>query len=106
MNVNIIDLIILPCSFYVIRRICAFGLSSLQDRQKEFFSKAANLSEGDRQKEYEGIRKDYKKVLEESKEKIQIAEESYALVDRYLRKLDQELHKFQVRSAGLHCTAL
>jgi len=71
-------------------------VDSLQDRQKEFFSKAANLSEGDRQKEYDGIRKDYQKVLEESKEKIQIAEESYALVDRYLRKLDQELHKFQL----------
>ena len=28
--------------------------------------------------------------------KIQIAEESYGLVDRYLRKLDQELHKFQL----------
>merc|ERR1719427_1367178 len=36
------------------------------------------------------------KVVEESKEKIQIAEESYGLVDRYLRKLDQELHKFQL----------
>jgi inhibitor of growth protein 3 len=41
-------------------------------------------------------RKDYTKVVEESKEYIQIAEESYGLVDSYLRKLDQKLHKFQL----------
>ena len=50
----------------------------------------------EREEQYNGIRKDYMKIVEDSKEKIQIAEESYGLVDRYLRKLDQELHKFQL----------
>ena len=50
----------------------------------------------EREEKYQAIRKDYMKVVEDSQEKIQIAEESYALVDRYLRKLDQELHKFQL----------
>jgi len=69
---------------------------SLQDRQKTFFAGAAAMTPADRDEQYNSIRKDYMKVVEESKEKIQIAEESYGLVDRYLRKLDQELHKFQL----------
>jgi len=71
-------------------------VDSLEARQKDFFSRAAGLSVGEREEEYNTIRRDYLKVVEESKEKIQIAEESYGLVDRYLRKLDQELHKFQL----------
>jgi len=71
-------------------------VDSLEARQKDFFGRASGLSSGEREEEYNKIRKDYLKVVEESKEKIQIAEESYGLVDRYLRKLDQELHKFQL----------
>merc|ERR550519_1451332 len=71
-------------------------VDSLQERQKNFFSSAANLSPTEREEKYNAIRKDYVKVVEDSQEKIQIADESYALVDRYLRKLDQELHKFQL----------
>ena len=69
---------------------------SLQERQKDFFSAAVNMNPTEREEKYQAIRKDYMKVVEDSQEKIQIAEESYALVDRYLRKLDQELHKFQL----------
>ena len=54
------------------------------------------MNQTEREEKYQAIRKDYMKVVEDSQEKIQIAEESYALVDRYLRKLDQELHKFQL----------
>merc|ERR1719228_815021 len=71
-------------------------VDSLQDRQKAFFSGAAAMNTTEREEQYTAIRQDYLKVVEESKEKIQIAEESYGLVDRYLRKLDQELHKFQL----------
>ena len=35
-------------------------------------------------------------VIEETNEKVLNAEESYGLVDRYLRKLDLELHKFKL----------
>ena len=45
------------------------------------------MGENDREDTYEKIKKDYKKVVEEASEKIQIAEECYSLVDRYLRKL-------------------
>ena len=35
-------------------------------------------------------------MAEDSGEKVQIAEDCYAIVDRYIRKLDLELHKFKV----------
>ena len=50
--------------------------SSLQDRQKTFFAGAAAMSNTEREEQYNNIRKDYTKVVEESKEKIQIAMES------------------------------
>ena len=75
---------------------------SLQERQKDFFAAAANMSSTEREEKYNAIRKDYLKVVEDSQEKIQIAEDSYALVDRYLRKLDQELHKFQLELEADH----
>jgi len=71
-------------------------VDSLEARQKDFFARAGSMSLTEREEEYAKIRKDHLKAVEESKEKIQIAEESYGLVDRYLRKLDQELHKFQL----------
>jgi len=77
-------------------------VDSLQERQKDFFAAAANMSSTEREEKYNAIRKDYLKVVEDSQEKIQIAEDSYALVDRYLRKLDQELHKFQLELEADH----
>ena len=56
--------------------------TTFQARQKDFFSRAANMSLSEREEEYGKIRKDHLKAVEESKEKIQIAEESYGLVDR------------------------
>merc|ERR1719228_3057096 len=71
-------------------------VDSLQDRQKTFFAGAAAMTSTQREGEFNKIKTDYDKVIEESNEQIQIAEESYGLGDRYLRKLDQELHKFQL----------
>ena len=46
--------------------------------------------------EFAKIKEDYKKAIEDATEKVQVAEECYGLVDRYLRKLDEELHKFKM----------
>ena len=48
------------------------------------------MSLTEREEEYAKIRKDHLKAVEESKEKIQIAEESYGLVDRSGDKSSQE----------------
>ncbi|MEQ2192617.1 hypothetical protein XENOCAPTIV_014482, partial [Xenoophorus captivus] len=39
---------------------------------------------------------DYYKALEDADEKVQLANQIYDLVDRHLRKLDQELAKFKM----------
>lgn len=44
---------------------------------------------------FEIIKKDYLKVLEDSEEKVQLSNQIYELVDRYLRRLDTELLKFK-----------
>ena len=35
-------------------------------------------------------------VIEDASEKVQLAEDSYSLVDKYMRKLDHELLKFKL----------
>lgn len=45
--------------------------------------------------EFEGIKKEYYKTLEDQDEKVVLANQMYELVDRYLRRLDTELHKFK-----------
>ena len=39
---------------------------------------------------------EYHKALEAADEKVTTANHLYALVDKYLRKLEQELHKFKI----------
>lgn len=45
--------------------------------------------------EYQAIRKEYYKTLEDADEKVHLANTMYDLVDKYLRRLDSELHKFK-----------
>ncbi|XP_021694869.1 inhibitor of growth protein 3 isoform X1 [Aedes aegypti] len=52
--------------------------------------------------EFDSIRKDYYRVLEDSDEKVQLAGQMYDLVDRYLRRLDSELYKFKCELEADH----
>ncbi|KAG5891476.1 hypothetical protein JTB14_004418 [Gonioctena quinquepunctata] len=45
--------------------------------------------------EFQAIRKEYYKTLEDADEKVTLAGQMYDLVDKYLRRLDSELHKFK-----------
>ncbi|KAG6443365.1 inhibitor of growth protein 3 [Manduca sexta] len=45
--------------------------------------------------EFADIKRGYNKTLEEADEKTALANQMYDLVDRYLRRLDTELHKFK-----------
>lgn len=68
----------------------------MEVKQRAFFASCKRLKPAERNEQYERIRREYAKVVEDSSEKIQNAEDCYNLVDRYLRKLDQELHKFKL----------
>lgn len=52
--------------------------------------------------EYNEIRKDYYKILEDADEKVHLANLMYDLVDRYLRRLDSELFKFKCELEADH----
>lgn len=49
-----------------------------------------------RDAEYERIRSEYMKTLEDAEEKVKLANEIYELVEKYLKRLDQELQKFKI----------
>lgn len=47
-------------------------------------------------------KKEYAKLLENADDKIQIASQLYDLIEKYIKKLDQELHKFKLELEADH----
>lgn len=72
------------------------SVDSLEKKVKVFFTNAKKMKQNEKDTEYETIRKEYYKTLEDADEKVHLANQMYDLVDRYLRRLDQELHKFKM----------
>uniref|UniRef100_A0AAR5PK68 Inhibitor of growth protein N-terminal histone-binding domain-containing protein n=1 Tax=Dendroctonus ponderosae TaxID=77166 RepID=A0AAR5PK68_DENPD len=75
------------------------NMDELEKRVKTFFSECRKYQKQDippnLEDEYQGIRKEYYKSLEDADEKVHLANSMYDLVDKYLRRLDSELHKFK-----------
>ncbi|CAL4220145.1 unnamed protein product, partial [Meganyctiphanes norvegica] len=67
----------------------------IEDQIKTFFGNAKKMKTPDRDVEYEKIRKEYNKLLDDADEKLNIATNMHDLLERYMRKLDQELEKFK-----------
>lgn len=67
----------------------------LEDQIKTFFASARKMKPQERDVEYEKIRKEYYKLLDDADEKVNIATNMHDLLERYMRKLDQELEKFK-----------
>ncbi|XP_052086724.1 inhibitor of growth protein 3-like isoform X1 [Mytilus californianus] len=74
------------------------ALDELDERVKSFFKKCTqpNAKQEWKDEQFEKIKKDYYKSLEDADEKVHLATHIYDLVDRHLRKLDQELSKFKM----------
>ncbi|XP_039617143.1 inhibitor of growth protein 3 [Polypterus senegalus] len=72
------------------------AMDQLEQRVNEFFINAKKNKPEWRDEQMEAIKKDYYKALEDADEKVQLANQIYDLVDRHLRKLDQELAKFKM----------
>ncbi|KAB0794327.1 hypothetical protein PPYR_11166 [Photinus pyralis] len=74
------------------------NLEELEKRVRIFFSDCKRYQSEIPQSsdnEFQDIRKEYYKTLEEADEKVHLANQMYELVDKYLRRLDTELHKFK-----------
>nr|XP_033815156.1 inhibitor of growth protein 3 isoform X4 [Geotrypetes seraphini] len=72
------------------------AMDQLEQRVNEFFVNAKKNKPEWREEQMTSIKKDYYKALEDADEKVQLANQIYDLVDRHLRKLDQELAKFKM----------
>ncbi|ESO82547.1 hypothetical protein LOTGIDRAFT_197871 [Lottia gigantea] len=74
------------------------SLDSLDERVKAFFKKCLQSSQknDNRDDTFKEIKEAYYKTLEDADEKVQLANHIHDLVDRHLRKLDQELSKFKM----------
>lgn len=67
----------------------------LGDQVKTFFAGAKKLKIQERDAVYERLRKDYYKLLDDAEEKVDVATNMHDSLERYIRKLDQELEKFK-----------
>ena len=67
----------------------------LEEQIKTFFGNARKMKPQERDAEYEKIRKEYYRLLDDADEKVSIATNMHDLLERYVRKLDQELEKFK-----------
>ncbi|XP_055710786.1 inhibitor of growth protein 3-like isoform X1 [Phlebotomus papatasi] len=80
------------------------NMDSLDKRVRVFFSQCRRneVQSSQAEAEFQSLRKDYYKVLEDADEKVQLASQMYDLVDRYLRRLDTELYKFKCELEADH----
>lgn len=67
----------------------------LEDQIKSFFSNAKKMKSQERDIVYEKIRKEYYKLLDDADEKVNVSTNMHDSLERYTRKLDQELEKFK-----------
>lgn len=72
-------------------------MEALDKRVKNFFSQCRRneLQGASVEAEFNAIKKEYMHVLDDANDKVEIAKNCYGLVERYLHKLDEELHKFK-----------
>lgn len=71
-------------------------IDDLDIRVKQFFMNCRKAKPEWKEQQYKQIRDEYQKAVEDAEEKVNIATQTYDLVDRHLRKLDQELAKFKM----------
>lgn len=71
-------------------------IDDLDIRVKQFFMNCRKAKPEWKDQQYKQIRDEYQKAVEDADEKVNIATQTYDLVDRHLRKLDQELAKFKM----------
>lgn len=80
------------------------NIDAVEKRIRLLFSQCARgeLAGAQSDVEFNTVRKEYYKILEDADEKVQLANLMYDLVDRYLRRLDSELFKFKCELEADH----
>ncbi|CAK1586906.1 unnamed protein product [Parnassius mnemosyne] len=73
------------------------NMDTLEKRVRTLFGscRRGEINTDQANTEFADIKRGYNKTIEEADEKVTLANQMYDLVDRYLRRLDTELHKFK-----------
>lgn len=74
----------------------------LDEKIKIFFQQCKKQKSDWKNQNYEEIRSEYSKLLENADDKVQITNQLYELIEKYLKKLDQELQKFKLELEADH----
>jgi len=73
------------------------NLDRLESEQETFFAECKeNKDKESRDNRFDQLKAEYGKSLEEADDKVQLGNHIYDLVDRYVRRLDQELQKYKM----------
>merc|ERR1711920_283181 len=70
-------------------------LQDIDSASDKYLQEARNLSSSQRSAEMERIQKMFKKAKEHGDEKVNIAIQTYEMVDKHIRRLDSDLAKFE-----------
>lgn len=74
----------------------------LDERIDTFFHHCKKQKTDWKAENFESIKKEYSKLLESADDKVQIANQLYDLIEKYLKKLDKELEKFKLELEADH----
>ncbi|KAK7578001.1 hypothetical protein V9T40_010206 [Parthenolecanium corni] len=79
------------------------SLDNIEKRTTRFFQNAYNLTQNELDAENNNMLKEYKKILEDSEEKVQLANCMTDLMGKYMRRLDQDILKFKMELEADNC---
>lgn len=71
-------------------------LESLNDRSKTFFTLCRKNKQELREQQYQSLSQEYEKVVRDSAEKVKLANQINELLDRHMRRMDQDLSRFTI----------
>lgn len=60
-----------------------------------YVANASNFNSNEKTEKYQGIQDDFEKAKEYSDDKVQLAMQTYEMVDKHIRRLDSELAKLE-----------
>uniref|UniRef100_A0A8D9ESR6 Inhibitor of growth protein n=1 Tax=Cacopsylla melanoneura TaxID=428564 RepID=A0A8D9ESR6_9HEMI len=72
------------------------SLDQLQNKVNQFYQRAPSLSSEQREKEFNNILHEYNKPVVDSEEKINLATQIQEFLNKYTRKLEQDIQKFKL----------
>ena len=68
----------------------------LHDKTKTLFTLCRKNKQEHREQQYQNLCQEYDKMLKQSDEKVKLANQTYDLLDRHMRRLEQDLSRFMI----------